>query len=105
HEADPTVSAQSTWTRLDGHALLGKLSPTQPNNAFNLVFTAAILLSAGWLLWRTRQGPLTEGADNLASLLICTTTLICIYHATYDALLLVVPWMGVAFGRLGEQVL
>lgn len=104
HEVDPTVSAQSTWTRMDAHAMLGKWLPTPPSGTVNLFITAVILLSAGWIIWRTKSVVLTEGADNLAALLICTATLVCIYHATYDALLLIVSWVGLAFGSLGKQV-
>ena len=104
HEADPTVAAETTWTRLDAQALLGKLLPTAPSSAMNLGLTAAILLTAGWVVWRTPRGPLTEGADNLSGLVICTATLACIYHGTYDALQLIVPWVGVAVGRLREQL-
>lgn len=104
HEADRTVAAETTWTRLDAQALLGKLLPTAPSRAVNLALTAAILLAAGWVVWRTPRGPLTEGADNLTGLVICAATLACIYHTTYDALLLLVPWIGVAVGRLREQL-
>lgn len=104
HEADPTVAAETTWTRLDAQALMGKLAPGEMSGAINLGLTAAILLTAGWAIWRTQQGPLTEGADNLSGLIICTATLACIYHGTYDALLLFVPWLGSAVGRLREQL-
>jgi hypothetical protein len=104
HEADPTVAAETTWTRLDAHSLLGKLLQGEAGHEINLGLTAAILLIAGWIVWRTETGPLTDGADNLSGLVICTATLACIYHATYDALLLIVPWVGVALGRLRTQL-
>ena len=104
HEADKTVAADSTWTRLDAQALLGKLLPSEPSGEIGLVLTAVVLLAAGWLVWRAPRGPLTDGADNLSGLVICTATLACIYHGTYDALLLVVPWVGAAVGGLRQQL-
>jgi hypothetical protein len=98
------VASETTWTRLDAQALLGKLLPGEASNAMNLGLTTAILLVGGWIVWRTKSGPLTEGADNLSGLVICSATLACIYHATYDALLLIVPWVGVAVGRLRTQL-
>jgi hypothetical protein len=103
HVADPVVDSETTWTRLDAQSLLGKIIPSVPEH-FEFVITAVCLLAAGAAVWRISRTPRADGADSLSTLIICAATLGCIYHSTYDALLLVVPWIGVAVGRLHGQL-
>jgi len=104
HENDPVVAAETTWTRIDTPALVGKLSPLKIAPAFDLLITAACLLAAGAAVFRISTLPQANGADSLSALIIAAATLACIYHSSYDALLLVVPWIGAAFGRLRDHL-
>jgi hypothetical protein len=60
-------------------------------------------LIAGLAVWQIGKRP-ESGADGLAALVIFASTLACIYHSTYDALLLVVPWVAIVFGRLRGEL-
>jgi hypothetical protein len=104
HEADPIVDPQTTWTRLDALALVAKAGSCTPPPSMEFGITAACLLAAGFAVWRTSRGPLAIGADSISALIIFAATLACIYHSTYDALLLVVPWIGAAVGLLRAQL-
>lgn len=103
-EHDKMVAIETTWTRIDAAAFVGKLFGAEPDRLVQASMLAAWLLIAGYALWRTSDTPLAEGADSLSSLIICTTTLACVYHASYDALLLVVPWVAVIAGKLRDQL-
>jgi hypothetical protein len=103
-EHDKMVATETTWTRIDAVALVGKLFGAEPDRLMQLAILAACLLAAGFALWRTSKTRLAEGADSLSALIICATTLACVYHASYDALLLVVPWVAVMAGRLRQQL-
>jgi hypothetical protein len=104
HESDPVVTPMTTWTRVDAISLVGKALDHEPSAAASLAVTAGCLLLAGWAVWRTSGTPLAEGADSLSALVIAAATLACIYHSTYDALLFVVPWIGVMFAELRQQL-
>jgi hypothetical protein len=65
-----------------------------------IIVAAETLLLAGWAVYRTHGKSTGEGADSLSGLIIATATLACVYHAMYDGLLLVLPWVGAACGRL-----
>ena len=103
-EHDKMVATETTWTRIDAVAFVGKLFGVEPDRLLQATLLAACLLLAGYALWRTSDTRLAEGADSLSSLVICATTLGCVYHGSYDALLLVVPWVAVSAGRLREQL-
>jgi hypothetical protein len=104
HVADPVVEPATTWTRIDAQSLVGKLLPNFNSGGVELIVTATCLLAAGLAVWRLSRNAADTGADSLSTLVIATATLACIYHSTYDALLLVTPWVGIALGRLREQV-
>ncbi|MEX2315535.1 MAG: glycosyltransferase family 87 protein [Pirellulales bacterium] len=104
HEADPVVDPETTWTRIDALSLVGKCLPTLPPSWLEPALTAACLLAAGWAVWRASGGLMADGADSLSALIICAATLACIYHSTYDALLLVAAWVGASAGRVRDQL-
>jgi hypothetical protein len=104
HVADPVVDPETTWTRIDAQSLVGKLLTDKPPAWAELAVTATSLLAAGAAVWFTSRDRGAEGGDGLSALIICTATLACIYHSTYDALLLVVPWVAAAVGRLRGQL-
>jgi hypothetical protein len=98
------VDPETTWTRIDTQSLVGKLLTDKPPAWAELAVTAACLLAAGAAVWFTSRGPTAEGAAGLSALIICTAALACIYHSTYDALLLVVPWVAAVIGRLRGEL-
>lgn len=104
HEADPVVVPETSWTRIDTPSVVAKFVPSELGPPVEFAITAACLLIAGWALWQSSRGPRGEGADGLSALIIGTATLACVYHSTYDALLLVAPWVAVLVGRLREQL-
>ncbi len=103
-EIDKLVATETTWTRVDTVALVGKLTGHEPQHITQITILAACLLAAGFALWKIDDTPLAKGADSLSALIICAATLACVYHANYGALLLVGPWVAVAVGRLREQL-
>jgi hypothetical protein len=104
HVADPVVDPETTWTRIDAQSLVGKLLPEGAPAGLEMAVTVACLLAAGIAVWRTSGTARGECVDSLSALIIASATLACIYHSTYDALFLVVPWVGVALGRLRDQM-
>jgi hypothetical protein len=102
--SDKLVSTESTWTRIDAVALIGKLTGKEPGALAQLAVFVACMFAAGFALWKIRDTPSGTGADSLSALIICTATLACSYHATYSALLIVGPWVALSFGRLRTQV-
>lgn len=103
-DADPMVATQTTWTRIDAAVLVGKLIGREPGQLAVAAIAAVCLLVAGAVVWKISRTPLAHGADSLSALIISTATLACIYHSSYDGLLLVAPWVAVAVGRLGQQL-
>jgi hypothetical protein len=103
-DADPMVATQTTWTRIDSVSLIGKIVGHEPDRVAVAAIAAACLLAAGWAVWRISRSRLAEGGDSLSALIISAATLACIYHGSYDALLLVGPWVAVSVGRLREQL-
>jgi hypothetical protein len=103
-EHDKMVATETTWTRIDAVAFVGKLFGAEPDRLMQATMLAACLLVAGYALWRTSGTRLAEGADSFSSLIICATTLACVYHGSYDALLLVVPWVAIIAGKLRDQL-
>lgn len=103
-EHDKMVSTESTWTRIDAVSFVGKLTGHEPQHVTQAAILAACLLAAGAALWKTSGTPLAEGADSLSALIVTSATLACVYHGSYDALLLVAPWVAVMVGRLREQL-
>jgi hypothetical protein len=104
HEDDPVIVATTSWTRLDALSVIGRFMDTQPGAAAELAIAAVCLLVAGAAVFRTSNSEAGIGGDSLSTLIISTATLACIYHSMYDALLLVLPWVGVMFGRLRRQI-
>ena len=103
-ESDKMVSTETTWTRIDAVSFFGKLVGSEPNHITQIAVLGACLLAAGFALWTISRTQLADGADSLSGLIICTATLACVYHGSYDALLLVAPWVAVMAGRLREQL-
>jgi hypothetical protein len=104
HMADPVVSATTSVTRLDAVSVLGRLGGIVPSGAIQISVAAACLLAAGWAVGRLQNTERADGADCLAAMIIALATLATIYHTNYDALLLVLPWVGLTCGRLRRQV-
>jgi hypothetical protein len=103
-DSDPMVAAQTTWTRIDSVALVGKLTGIEPDHFVVAAIAASWLLAAGAAVWLISRTPLADGADSLSGLIICTATLACVYHGAYDGLLLVLPWVAVSIGQFREHL-
>jgi hypothetical protein len=104
HEADPVVDPETSWTRIDALPLISKFLASELPHWVEPAVAAVCLFGAGWVLWRSAGNETSPGADRLSALIIVAATLVCIYHSTYDALLLVVAWVGMSAGWLRGQL-
>jgi hypothetical protein len=89
-ESDPGFDPQKTGLRLDAGAVAERLSPAPYRPAMKLAIPLSILAISGavlWLLSHDRFAPVQWTALPL----IMVTTLLCVFHAAYDGLLLVAP--------------
>jgi len=93
---DPSANAVSSIIRLDPVALIGRLlGGPVAESAATLAFIAAGTMAA----WRITR---TGGTDaRLRSACVaCVMILACMYHQSYDGLLLTLPLVALASGRL-----
>ncbi len=94
---DPSANAASSIIRLDAVALAGRLfGPTAEGAA-----TLAFLGIGAAAVWRIMQ---RGGADGRlrSACVACVMILACMYHQSYDGLLLTLPVVALASGRLGR---
>lgn len=101
-----TIPTES-WTRIDGMVALSRVVGANPNSAATAALAATLLLGGGWFCRRlARSDKLrhdrADGLDSRPAVLACLVTLVCVYHNSYDALLLVAPAVAIAVGRAGE---
>ncbi|MCA9258038.1 MAG: DUF2029 domain-containing protein [Planctomycetales bacterium] len=88
HDSDPVVAPISSWTRVDANIVVSRLFNFNPETAWALGVAAVVLLFAGWTVHRLARREASLGVNSLTGLVICTATLTCVYHCTYDLLLL-----------------
>jgi hypothetical protein len=98
---DPSANATSSIIRIDAVALVGRLLGGSVGPAAESLATLALIAAGTAAAWRiSRAG----GADaRLRSTCVaCVTILACMYHQSYDGLMLTLPVVAIASGRVGE---
>ena len=95
--ADETEFPINTWTRVDLLGMTAKTVNWVPGDKASLVGMAFFLIVPCVLINQITDREENKGAAGLTSFIALTTMLIGIYHHSYDCLLIVVPWVGMAF--------
>jgi hypothetical protein len=96
---DPSFNPQITYSRIDASLVVERLFGPATSSFSRLWLPLLILGVASAVVWRFSQseaghGPEgADGASRLFTIIALLTTVVCIYHNIYDALLLVVPIM------------
>jgi len=87
---DPAFNEVSSIIRIDLGALIGRFLDAPPGAAIGALMALVVLGVAGWACLRLRG---REGdPDRTLSLgLACFAILLCVYHQSYDAVLLALP--------------
>ena len=101
HRAEPGESPVESWTRIDALAVVAKWTRKDPKELTHLIVMAAILLPALVILHLRRRRSLDDGLTGITGALILTSSIVSIYHQSYDALLLVAPIAGLAACKQG----
>jgi len=97
--AFPENPAASSVTRIDTVSFASRLVGTSLGAAGELAITVAMLVIAAVVIRRLcrRDEP---SAHHVAGSLVCLTMLGCVYHHSYDALILALPLTLVITGRM-----
>ncbi|MCA9261806.1 MAG: DUF2029 domain-containing protein, partial [Planctomycetales bacterium] len=97
------------WTRLDLASGLARTFGHAPPGWLILLCAGVCLAPASWTLRRlqTVDQDASAGVNALGSrsgLICCLATLSCVFHNTYDALLIAPGWAAVVVGPLGASL-
>lgn len=98
HRAQKDESPVYSWTRIDLLAIVAKWMGSDPREVLHLIVMGFILTPVLWLLDKRRRLDVDDGLLGMTGALILTTTLVSIYHQSYDGLLLIAPLAGIFFG-------
>ncbi|WP_197204110.1 glycosyltransferase family 87 protein [Crateriforma conspicua] len=91
HRGQVDESPFFSWTRLDLLAVIAKWGNLNPGDATHLGVMGLLLAGPMWVLHRRRKSGIDDGLGGLTGALILVTSLVSVYHQSYDALLLVLP--------------
>jgi hypothetical protein len=94
---DPTEDPINTWTRLDTVGTVSKVMGWKPDDIVYLISMLIMLAIPGWVIFKASAHEQNRGATGLTATIACLAILVSIYHHSYDSLLIVVPWIGIAF--------
>ncbi len=103
HHDDTTEDPVNTWTRLDLVGIVSKIMAWKPGNGIYFASMLLLLIPPGIILWKTSPLESNRGANGLTGMIVMLVILISIYHHSYDCLLVVVAWIGIAF--FGHRIL
>ena len=92
---DPTEFPVNTWTRTDIVGMVAKMTNSAPGDSVYMVVMIVFIAIPGYSLFRI-SGNRSQGASSLSGAIIVTSILLSIYHHSYDCLLIVTPWVGIA---------
>lgn len=88
--ADTTVHPLASAYRFDTAALFGRFLGTPLGGWWEVALLLLILFLAGLGLWRLR-GAHDDTSRAVSASLVCVAILACVYHTTYELLMLTVP--------------
>jgi hypothetical protein len=95
--SDETEFPVNTWTRLDLVGMFAKLIDWRPDDKVYLGGMLVLLIVPFVAIRRIADRESNSGAAGLSSSIVIVATLLCIYHHSYDCLLLIVPLVGCLF--------
>ncbi len=95
----PMNRASASLFRVDAAALVARVAPGGVGTITELVIGAAVLLVAVWALRARRAAHTSNELTHGDAAIVCTATLLCVYHQSYDLLLVVWPAVALATDR------
>ena len=98
HRSHKSESPVHSWTRIDLLAIVAKWTGNDPQELTHLVVMGFILAPVLWLLDKRRRWGVDDGLLGMTGALILTTTLVSVYHQSYDVSLLMAPLAGIVCG-------
>jgi len=99
HQAQFDESPIYSWTRLDLLAVVAKWGGFDPGHTAHLASMMLFLALPMFALYRRSRAGMDDGLGGLTGALILVSSLVSIYHQSYDALLMVVPATTILAGR------
>ena len=105
HMNDPLESPVTSWVRIDIAAVLAKVINRDLNELPQIGIMIFLLTIPTAALWRNRHRFRHGGVTDLSGSLIVVSSIVAIYHNSYDAILLLAPLVGWASNRweCGQQ--
>ncbi len=97
-ESDPGFDAKQTGIRLDAVLVAERLLPTRYADTAKAIVPVAILAFSGLVLWLLSYRATDPDCSWIPVPFMMVTTLLCIFHAAYDGLLLTLPIVGLVSG-------
>lgn len=94
HRGMEDESPIHSWTRLDTFAIVAKWADKEPGDLSHLLAMLGLIAVPMWVLWRRRLAQRDDGIAGIDGALAMTAMLTCLYHQSYDALLVVPPILG-----------
>ncbi|TWU58819.1 hypothetical protein Poly51_15990 [Rubripirellula tenax] len=95
HRAQDDESPVFSWTRVDALAVVAKWAGKDPKEAAHLVAMFVFLIPSMLLLHQRRRAGLDDGLVGVTGALILLTSLVSLYHQSYDTMLMVGPLAAV----------
>lgn len=106
-EREPGVRVESTGNRIDLPLVAERLFGSTLAPVWRFGLPAGVLLAGAWFARRLNQGADADAPNvhRLSDALVLTSTVLCVYHNVYDALLLVPPlvWLGMMAWRPSDH--
>ncbi len=97
HEGDKMSQPFFSWTRTDILGVVSKPLRANPGAVVALSSMLVMLIPIGFSLRRLAARSVENGAAGLGGLIATLFILVGFYHHTYDALILLFPWVGLVF--------
>ena len=97
---DPHNLILQSYFRVDAPSLVGRLFQAELSPAVQALLLALVVALGAAAVWRLARAP--DSPASLSASIVCLTTLACVYHQTYDCLLLLAPLLASVSGTLGS---
>ena len=91
------LPSPSYFMRIDTLSVVSRLLAWHPGTSTMIAVFAAFIIGVGIVVRRVGSTYEKSGANNPVSALVVTTMMSCIYHMEYDALVLFLPLVSLAF--------
>ena len=95
HRAQPDESPANSWTRIDLLAAIAKWTRHEPGDLAHIAVMLVFLIPSMLLLFRRQRAGIDDGLLGLSGAIILVTSIVALYHQSYDALLVTAPLAGV----------